>query len=94
MHNTARKLVVTAALLLGTTLAMSTSSFARPYYDYAPGYGYAPGYYDPDYGFTDPGLYSFAAVAAGIPISPPSCDRGGPGPRVKCGTGQGIGAER
>ncbi len=76
---TAGKLAATAALLLGTTLAMSGASFAQSYYGYGQGYGYGPGLYDynSNYG---PSL--------------PGCDRGGPGPRVGCGSGEGIGAVR
>ncbi|HTV35804.1 MAG TPA: hypothetical protein VMF12_05175 [Xanthobacteraceae bacterium] len=72
---TTKKLAATAALLLGATLAMSTTSFAQAFYDVAPGFGDAPGFYDEG-------------------ISPPNCDRGGPGPRVSCGSGMGIGSQR
>jgi hypothetical protein len=48
LNMTARKLAATAALLLGTTLALSSTSFAQVYYGgYGPGYyDYAPGYYN------------------------------------------------
>ncbi len=74
---TAGKLAATAALLLGTTLAMSSASFAQDVYGYGPGYGPGPYGYDSNFG---PSL--------------PNCDRGGPGPRVGCGSGLGVGAER
>jgi len=47
---TARKLAATAALLLGTTLAMSSASFAQGFYGYGPGYYGGPGYYNYNYG--------------------------------------------
>lgn len=72
------KLAASAALLLGTTLGMSTAGFAQGYYG-----GYGPGYYD-----YAPGYYSNFGPSA------PNCDRGGPGPRSGCGGGMGIGAQR
>lgn len=49
---TAGKLAATAALLVGTTLAMSSASFAQAYYGYGPGYD--PGFYDNNYGPATP----------------------------------------
>jgi hypothetical protein len=78
LNMTVRKLAATAALLLGTTLALSSTSFAQVYYG-----GYGPGYYD-----YAPGYYN------NFGPSMPNCDRGGPGPRSGCGSGMGAGAER
>jgi hypothetical protein len=78
---TAKKLALAAALLLGTSLGLSTASLAQTYY--GPGYH---GYYDYAPGYHRYGRYSYGAGS--------DCDRGGSGPRVGCGSGMGIGAER
>jgi hypothetical protein len=77
----AKKLVVVAvgALILGTTLVAATAASAQGYY-----YGQY-------------GSYGYAPRAGYGPYYGPAqsdCDRGGPGPRVGCGSGLGIGAER
>ena len=55
---TARKLIVGAAMLLGTTLATTTATLAQDYYagpngyryyGYAPSYGYGPYYNGSNY---------------------------------------------
>jgi hypothetical protein len=80
---TAKELVVGSALLLGATFAAaigtSSATLAQGYY----GYRYA----DPAYR----GLYNYYGFG---PLSRPNIERGGPGPRVQGGSGQGIGAVR
>jgi hypothetical protein len=76
---TAKRFIMTAALLAGVSLGMTGASLAQEYYyggTYGGYYDYAPGYAPYDYGPTS------------------NCRRGGPGPRVGCGSGQGIGAQR
>jgi ABC-type transporter lipoprotein component MlaA len=85
-----KKLLVAAAFLLAATsasLAQGYGYYGAPYgsYGYGPGYGaynYAPGYggaYD-SYGY---GSYYNSDMG-----------RGGSGPRVGPGNGQGIGSQR
>jgi len=76
----AKKLITAGALALGTTLALATAASAQ-------GYGYYGGgpYYDQ---WTGPGYGYNAGPAV------PDVDRGGPGPRVNAGSGEGIGAVR
>ena len=76
----ATKLIVAGALMLGTTLAAVTAASAQGYY-YGP-YGYYYGY------GPHPGYVPYDGPARS------NCDRGGPGPRVGCGSGVGIGAVR
>jgi hypothetical protein len=78
---TAKRLIMTAALLAGMSLGMTSASLAQAYYyggTYGGyyGYGYGPGFAPYDYG-----------------RSPSNCERGGPGPRVGC-SGLGIGSQR
>jgi hypothetical protein len=75
---TVKKLVVAGALVLGATLAAATAASAQGYY-----YGYYNGY-GPRAGY---GPYHYGPARS-------DCDRGGPGPRVGCGSGLGIGAVR
>jgi len=82
---TVKKLILSAALVSGATLAatsgMATATSAQGYYGGPDGqgyYGYAP----------EPAPYDNYGPAV------PDCDRGGPGPRVGCGSGMGVGAER
>lgn len=78
-----KKLALAATLVLGAGLGLTTASLAQTYYGpYGPGYGY----YDYAPGYHLYGRYDYGAVS--------NCDRGGPGPRVGCGSGMGIGAER
>jgi hypothetical protein len=76
---TAKRLIMTAALLAGVSLGMTGASLAQEYYYYGGTYGgyydYAPGYAPYHYGPTS------------------NCERGGPGPRAGC-AGLGIGAQR
>jgi hypothetical protein len=75
-----KKAIMTGALILGTTLGLTTATLAQGYYGGPydrPGYGYGSGPYEYNQG---------PAV--------PDVDRGGPGPRVGSGSGAGIGAER
>jgi hypothetical protein len=78
------KLTLAAALLVGATLGMTTAGMAQPYYGAAYGglYDYAPG----------PGVGPYYNYNFGPTV--PNCDRGGPGPRVGCGSGLGIGSQR
>lgn len=75
---TTKKLLAASALVLGVTLGTASASFAQAIY-YGGPYGYEDGYTYGPYG------------PAG---SPPNWMRGGPGPRVMDGSGQGIGAVR
>jgi hypothetical protein len=88
---TAKRLLVTSALLLGTTLGTATVTLAQDYYvaPYGYGHGYAPGY-GPGYapGYPGPGVYNYTPYYGYGP------SRGGPGPRVGNGTGAGIGSQR
>ena len=77
-----KKIILAAAFVLTATSAAFAQYLAPGYYDAAPGYGYygAPGYY---------GYYG----------SPPAwyendVRRGGPGPRVRSGSGSGVGSQR
>jgi hypothetical protein len=79
---TAKKIIVASALLLGTALGTTTAALAQVYYNGNYGYGYYN--YAPGPGYAP---YNYGPSA-------PNCDRGGPGPRVGCGSGMGIGAER
>ena len=75
---TTKKLITATALVLGVTLGTATASFAQGVY-YGGPYGYEYGYNGYD------GYY---------PGTAPNWMRGGPGPRVQDGSGQGIGAVR
>lgn len=77
---TAKKLVAATALLVGVTLGTATASFAQGVY-YGGPYGY-------EYGYNGYDGYP------GYPGTAPNWMRGGPGPRVQDGSGQGIGAVR
>ncbi|MGH6674310.1 MAG: hypothetical protein ACRECV_20370 [Xanthobacteraceae bacterium] len=80
---TPKRIALAAALLLGASLGMSTAGLAQAYY----GGTYGPHYYD----------YARApAFARSYNYGPPAndCERGGPGPRVGCGSGLGIGSQR
>jgi hypothetical protein len=85
---TVKKIAVAAALVLGASLGMSAAGSAQTYY----GGPYGPGYYDyaPGPGFAP--SYNYGPYNYGPPVS--DCDRGGPGPRVGCGSGLGIGSQR
>jgi len=73
-----KKAIIAGALILGTTVGLTTVTLAQGYYG---GRYDAPAYsYRGDYGYYGP--------------SAPDTDRGGPGPRVDAGSGAGIGAER
>jgi hypothetical protein len=76
----AKKLIVAGALILGTTLAVATAASAQDYYygRYGSYYGYGPS----------------AGYGPYYGPTRSDCDRGGPGPRVGCGSGMGIGAVR
>jgi len=78
---TAKRLALTGALLLGASLATATAGLAQAYYDGT----YGRGYYDYAPGPELSDNY-------GPPLT--NCDRGGPGPRVGCGSGLGIGSQR
>ena len=80
---TTKKLITATALLLGVTVGTATTSFAQGVY-YGGPYGYEYGYNN---GY--PGPYY-----DGYPGAAPNWTRGGPGPRVQDGSGQGIGAVR
>ena len=75
---TTKTLLAATALLLGVTLGTASASFAQAIY-YGGPYGYEYGY--------GPGPYGYPGTA-------PDWMRGGPGPRVQDGSGQGIGAVR
>jgi hypothetical protein len=79
-----KKLMMAAAILAGTTLS-ATASLAQGYYGGPYGH-YAPG---PNVDFYGSNLapYNYGSAV-------PDVDRGGPGPRVKAGSGMGIGADR
>ncbi|MGB6535969.1 MAG: hypothetical protein WBF58_08415 [Xanthobacteraceae bacterium] len=76
---TAKRLILTAALLGGVSLGMTGASLAQGYY----GGTYGQGYYDYAPGY---GAYNYGPRS--------DCSRGGPGPRVGCGSGLGIGSQR
>jgi uncharacterized membrane protein len=76
---TPKKLIVTGALILGTALAAATAASAQGYYYGQYGHYYG---YGPRAGY---GPYYYGQS---------DCDRGGPGARVGCGSGLGIGAVR
>lgn len=76
----AKRLIAATALLVGATLGTATVSFAQGVY-YGGPYGY-------EYGYNGYGGYP------GYPGTAPNWMRGGPGPRVQDGSGQGIGAVR
>ena len=78
---TMKKLVAATALIAGVTLGTAGASLAQVYYGGPYGYEYG---YNGYYGY---GPYDGAG-------SPPNWMRGGPGPRVQDGGGQGIGAVR
>jgi len=82
---TTKKLITATALVLGVTLGTATVSFAQGVY-YGGPYGYEYGYNGYD-GY--PGGYN-----GYYPGAAPNWMRGGPGPRVQDGSGQGIGAVR
>jgi hypothetical protein len=76
----AKKLIVLGVLFLGTSLVAATAASAQDYY-----YGQNGSY------------YGYGPRAGYGPYNGPArsdCDRGGPGPRVGCGSGMGIGAVR
>ena len=75
---TVKKVAVAGALILGMALGAATAASAQNYY-----YGYYDGY-GPRASY---GPYSYGPARS-------DCDRGGPGPRVGCGSGLGIGAVR
>jgi len=77
---TAKKLVAATALLVGVTLGTATASFAQDVY-YGGPYGY-------EYGYNGYDAYP------SYPGTAPNWMRGGSGPRVQDGSGQGIGAVR
>jgi hypothetical protein len=79
------RLTLAAALVVSATWAMTTAVMAQPYYGGAYGglYNYAPG---PRVG----PYYYYNNFGPAVP----DCDRGGPGPRVGCGSGLGIGSQR
>lgn len=84
-----KKLVLAGAIVLAATSA----SFAQ--YAYGPGYNYGYSYYDAAPGYGPYGV----APGYGYYGSPPAwfennSRRGGPGPRVGAGGGQGVGAQR
>ena len=78
---TTKKFMTAAGLLLGASLAMTTASFAQAYYYGSPS---GQGYYDYAPGY---GSYYYGGARS-------DCSRGGPGPRIGCGSGAGIGAQR
>ena len=82
---TSKGLMMTAAILAGTTLAATSAGLAQGYYGGPYGYyNYAPG-----------GLYGYGgAVPYNYGPAVPDVIRGGPGPRVQAGSGMGIGAVR
>lgn len=99
---TAKKLIVTAALLVGASLGMTTAGLAQAYYEGPAAQGYygepaGQGYYGGPYG---QGYYDYAPGPGFAPSydnygpSASDCERGGPGPRVGCGSGMGIGSQR
>jgi hypothetical protein len=75
-----KNLIVAGAFILGATFAGPTAASAQSYYYGQSGYYYG---YGPGAGY---GPYYGPARS--------DCDRGGPGPRVGCGSGLGIGAVR
>ena len=88
---TAKTLVVATALLLTATSATIAQGYryhGAPYggglYGYAPNYGYSLSVPQPGYG-----LYDYAPGDGYAYRS-----RGGPGPRVGNGFGEGIGSQR
>jgi hypothetical protein len=86
---TLKKLIMTAAILAGATLAATTAGLAQGYY----GGPYGRGYYDYSPGW-GAGLYDYGGGPYNYGPAIPNVDRGGPGPRVQAGSGMGIGAER
>lgn len=73
-----KKAIMAGAIVLGTIGGLTTAAFAQVYYG---------GPYDgPAYGYSDYGYHY------GPPV--PNTERGGPGPRVQSGSGEGIGAQR
>jgi hypothetical protein len=84
---TAKELIVGSALLVGAPFvaAVATSSATQ-----------AQGYYYHWSGDRYRGLYNYYGsdpIGPGL-VARPNRDRGGPGPRVRDGSGMGIGAER
>jgi len=73
-----KKTIIAGALILGTTLGLTSATLAQGFYGgrFEHGYGYQGGY-----------GYNYGPAV-------PDVDRGGPGPRVDAGSGAGIGAER
>jgi hypothetical protein len=78
---TAKKLILLGLLILGTAPVAATAASAQGYYYGQSGYYYG---YGPRAGY---GAYYYGPARS-------NCDRGGPGPRVGCGSGLGIGAVR
>lgn len=74
-----KKTIMAGALLLGTMAGLTTAAFAQEYYG-GPFYG--------GYGYRG-GPYEYNQGPA-----VPDTERGGPGPRVQAGSGEGIGAVR
>lgn len=73
-----KKAIMAGALVLGTIAGLTTATFAQGYYG---------GRYDgPAYGYRRYGYNYGPAV--------PNTERGGPGPRVQAGSGEGIGVQR
>ncbi len=88
-----KTLIVAAAVLLGATSASLAQGYGygAPYGSEANGYAPAPAYgfssSAPQYGN---GLYDFApGYGSNVRV-----ERGGPGPRVGNGVGEGIGGQR
>jgi hypothetical protein len=82
---TAKELIVGSALLVGASfvaaVATSNATQAQGYFRYWYGHGYG-------------GLYDYYGAGPSGLVARPNRDRGGPGPRVRDGSGMGIGAER
>lgn len=73
-----KKAIMAGALVLGTIAGLTTATFAQGYY--------GGRYGGPAYGYRGYGYNYGPAV--------PNTERGGPGPRVQAGSGEGIGAQR
>ena len=73
-----KKAIMAGALILGTIAGLTTAAFAQGYYG---------GRYYRGYGYGYPYEYNQGPAV-------PNTERGGPGPRVQGGSGEGIGAQR
>lgn len=74
-----KKAIMTGAFILGTIATLTTAALAQGYYG---------GRYDRGYGYRgSPYEYNQGPAI-------PNTERGGPGPRVQGGSGEGVGAER